>query len=413
MPRTPGRIFADGPPDLAEILVAALRAPQIDEETADSLTHPFHTYPARLHPATARILVELVARNAAPSDMIVDPFCGSGTVLVEARAAGFRSLGVDLNPLACLVAHAKTWTVTQRRRMELRDTAARIGRQVLEAGKSARRANAEPSPLRKPRGFDPNARDRRLAAWFQPHTRRELELLATLVDEIHEDDAELGDVLLACVSAILYKVSSRSSDTDGTWIDRNVPRGNAARLFVQRAIGLADGLDDLSYQQGEQPKIHEYDARGLGDLVAPGGAVGIITSPPYAGTYDYAEHQRLRFDFLCLRHRAMDEGEIGSRRSFANNSREALVRWRTALAETVATIAKALVPNGFAALVVGDSVVSSHAVYALDDLRDALTDDLQLAAWASQERPMLGSIERTAFGERYKAEHIVLLHRRP
>ena len=83
MPRSPGRITADGPRDLAEALVASLRAPVDDDVAADSLTHPFHTYPAKLHPATARILVDVVA-DGARRGPLVDPFCGSGTVLIEA-----------------------------------------------------------------------------------------------------------------------------------------------------------------------------------------------------------------------------------------------------------------------------------------------------------------------------------------
>ena len=50
MPRAPGRIAADGVRASAEVLVAALRAPQRDHDVAESLTHPFHGYPARLHP---------------------------------------------------------------------------------------------------------------------------------------------------------------------------------------------------------------------------------------------------------------------------------------------------------------------------------------------------------------------------
>src|SRR5688572_5460589 len=99
MPRAPGRIFADGDRNLAEAAVAALRAPQIEHDVAETLTHPFHSYPARLHPATARILVDVVG-----GDNLLDPFCGSGTVLVEAQAAGAHAIGVDLNPLAILVA---------------------------------------------------------------------------------------------------------------------------------------------------------------------------------------------------------------------------------------------------------------------------------------------------------------------
>jgi hypothetical protein len=48
MPRTAGRIHRDGRTATATVLVAALEAAQKDRETADTLTHPFHTYPARL-----------------------------------------------------------------------------------------------------------------------------------------------------------------------------------------------------------------------------------------------------------------------------------------------------------------------------------------------------------------------------
>ena len=56
-------------------------------------------------------------------------------------------------------------------------------------------------------------------------------VIAAFTDNIH--DQELAQILTACLSAILYKVSSRTSDTNDTWIDRNVPRG--ARLSPDRA----------------------------------------------------------------------------------------------------------------------------------------------------------------------------------
>ncbi len=173
MPRAPGRLVSGGDRDAAEGLAAALRAPGVDHDVAESLTHPFHSYPARLHPATARVLVEVVGGGGSGRGRtIVDPFCGSGTTLVEARAAGFRATGVDLNPLAVLVARAKTWTVPARRRKELRDAGHAISGAVLAAGRAARRAGAEPAPMRRPAGFDPNARNRRLASWLLPHVRR-------------------------------------------------------------------------------------------------------------------------------------------------------------------------------------------------------------------------------------------------
>jgi putative RNA methylase family UPF0020 len=413
MPRAPGRIVGDGARASAEALIAALRAPQRDHEVAESLSHPFHGYPARLHPATARVLVELVGQGAGRAPL-VDPFCGSGTALVEARAAGLAAIGSDLNPLAVLVARAKTWTAPVARRKQLHRVGHEITGQVLAAGKAARRAQApgaEPAAMRKPAGFDPNARNRRLASWFAPHVRRELELIAAHLDELRTGDPELADVLTACLSAILYKVSSRSSDTDPTWVARNVPRGAAARYFAQRVELLSAGLHDMARVPGPPPRVVEHDARRLGELVPDGSAAGVITSPPYAGTYDYAEHQRLRFDFLALRHRELDAGEIGSRRSFESDP-DAGAAWRAALADSLDAIARALAPGRSAALVIGDSVARGRAIYALDDVRGALTDDLVLEAWASQHRPMLGGREHRAFGDRPKAEHIVLLRRR-
>ena len=411
MPRTAGRIHRDGLTATATVLVEALEAGQQDRETAETLTHPFHTYPARLHPATAKVLVEFIGDGAGRTQPILDPFCGSGTVLVEARANGLRTIGTDLNPLAILVARAKTWTVPPRKRSQLRELGHSIAGASLAAGKAARRSGAETAPLRKPRGFDPNARNRRLASWFAPHVRRELEDLAARIDEVAEDDGEVAGILTACVSAILYKVSSRTSDTDGTWVDRNIGRGMAARLFVQRVDLLVAGLDDLAKTHAPLPEVHELDIRKLADVVPDGSAAGVVTSPPYAATYDYAEHQRLRFDFLGLRHRDFDAGEIGSRRSFDDDPAEAHRKWKKALAGSLGKIATALAPGRAAAIVIGDSVAKGRALHALDDLREALTGDLVIEAWASQERPMLRSTERRSFGDRPKAEHIVVLRR--
>jgi SAM-dependent methyltransferase len=411
MPRAPGKIFRDGVTASATVLVEALTAAQTDRETAETLTHPFHTYPARLHPATAKILVEYVAQGAARTQPIVDPFCGSGTVLVEARVHGLRAVGVDLNPLAVLVARAKTWTVPPKHRNALEKVAHAIAGASIAAGKAARRSGAEPGRMRKPTGFDPNARDRRLKSWFAPHVRRELEDLSARIDEVRGEDGELADVLRACLSAILYKVSSRTSDTDSTWIDRKIGRGAAARLFGQRADLLSAGLADLSRNHGTLPEVFELDARRLGEVVPDGTAAGIVTSPPYPGTYDYADHQRLRFDFLALRHRDLDEGELGPRRAFEHDPPAAYQAWRTAHAQVIAAMGRALAPGRAAILVLGDSVARGRALYALDELRDALTADLAIEAWASQERPMLGAVERRAFGDRPKAEHAVMLRR--
>jgi SAM-dependent methyltransferase len=410
----PGRIDADGDPGAARALADALREGR-DRDVAESLTHPFHTYPARMHPATARALVDITLGGAAPDALLVDPFCGSGTTLVEARFAGIHAIGCDLSPLAVLIAKAKTWTVAPARRRAVRDLAHRITGEVMAAGKQARRATWDAPPERKPEGFDPNARNRRVGPWFAPHVRRELEDLATRIERVREGDAEAADILTAALSAILYKVSFRQSDTDPSKVERRIARGAPARLFAERMELLRVGLDDLGRRRTVQPEVFMIDARKLGEKVPAGTAAAIVTSPPYAGTYDYAETQRLRFDFLGIRHREMDEGEIGARRSFEARTPDpqaAFGKWRADLADVMDSIATALRKGGLAALVVGDSVAAGRAMRADDDVRSALDDRLSLVARAWQERVSLNAVERRAFGERGKREHIILLERR-
>jgi len=74
-------------------------------------------------------------------------------------------------------------------------------------------------------------------------------------------------------------------------------------------------------------------------------------------------------------------------------------------------MADALAPGRAAAIVIGDSMAKGRGIYALDDVREALPGDLDIEAWASQERPMLGTGEKRAFAERPKAEHIILLRK--
>src|SRR5262249_55559426 len=70
----------------------------------DQLTHYLFRYPAKFHPPVARALLE---RYSEPGDTVLDPFCGSGTLLVEALVSDRSSVGIDVDPVATLVSRAK------------------------------------------------------------------------------------------------------------------------------------------------------------------------------------------------------------------------------------------------------------------------------------------------------------------
>ena len=73
----------------------------------ERVTHLVHPYPAKLLRSIPAFFVSV--REIAPEGTVVcDPFCGSGTVLLEAMCAGFDSVGLDVNPLATLISRVKT-----------------------------------------------------------------------------------------------------------------------------------------------------------------------------------------------------------------------------------------------------------------------------------------------------------------
>ena len=68
-----------------------------------SLLHP---YPARFIESIPYKLITEIGLNE--NERVLDPFCGSGTTLLEAQKLGYESVGIDLNPIACLISRVKT-----------------------------------------------------------------------------------------------------------------------------------------------------------------------------------------------------------------------------------------------------------------------------------------------------------------
>ncbi len=69
------------------------------------LTHGIHPYTAKLIPHIPRYFIE---KYTEKNEVILDPFCGSGTTLLEARLLERNAIGIDINPLAILLSKVKT-----------------------------------------------------------------------------------------------------------------------------------------------------------------------------------------------------------------------------------------------------------------------------------------------------------------
>lgn len=86
--------------DISTILTNAVR----DRKQIAGWTHNFYRYPARFSPQFAQAAIECFSK---PSDLVLDPYMGGGTVVVEGVAAGRHVVGNDLNSLATFIARVK------------------------------------------------------------------------------------------------------------------------------------------------------------------------------------------------------------------------------------------------------------------------------------------------------------------
>src|SRR6516165_11443170 len=75
------------------------------QKPVNGLTHNYYRYPARFSPQFARGAIEAFSR---PGDVVLDPFMGGATTLVEARAAGRHAIGSDINSLSVFLGRVKT-----------------------------------------------------------------------------------------------------------------------------------------------------------------------------------------------------------------------------------------------------------------------------------------------------------------
>jgi hypothetical protein len=394
-----GETSTEGDEEFAAKLARALDVPPApqgrNEEGPDRAhVHGFHAYPARLHPITAARLIDLVS---APH--ILDPFCGSGTVLVEAMIAGMRATGIDLNPVAVRLSACKTRIRTED---GLRDLVS-----------AAERVRAHADDRRKKKAGATRRYDREDVRLFEPHVLLELDGIASGIRA--EKDPHTRRDLEMVLSAILVKVSRKQSDTSQASAPRRLAAGWTAKLFVRKT-------EELARRAGDFNKLVPSGTRSarvlMGDAlraerIADASIGAIITSPPYAATYDYLAHHALRMRWLGLESRALERGEVGARRSYeALAPSVAREKFEGEISRFFAMASRVLVPGGTLALVIADSGVRGGALRADAIVRAAMrSHPLRFVARASQKRPHFHARGSAAFRREARSEHAILLKR--
>jgi len=387
-------VETDGDAESAAKLAHALDVPPASQEAGKegpdrAHVHGFHAYPARLHPTTAARLIDL-----AGAPHVLDPFCGSGTVLVESMIAGLAATGIDLNPLAVRLSECKT--------------RARTDEEIAEIPTAAQRIRAHADERRTKRAGATHrygAADVRL---FDPHVLLELDGLAS---RIALEKGHLRRDLEIVLSAILVKVSRRASDTREHETPRRIAAGYTAKLFFRKAEELARRLREFHalVSNDARARVIEGDSLEMRETAA-----AIVTSPPYAATYDYLEHHEARMRWLRLDSNALARGEMGARRRYATlDPRAAREEFQSELARFFSAAVRALPSRGKIAIVIADSGVRGGALRADEIARAAARQSGAIfVARASQRRPHFHARGQAAFRREPRAEHAILFETR-
>lgn len=360
------------------------------EDNVDSFTHGFHAYPARMHPMIARGVLE---HYATAGDRILDPFCGSGTVLVEALLGGMRARGVDLNPVAVRVAAVKCQPMRGGMKEKFEARIAGIVAASRERVKKRIRARA-PLDATARRGYD-------------THVLLEL---AGIYEEIGKlESGPDKNAALVLLSAIVVKFSRQRADTSNESAPKRIGKGVPTSFFERKTAELLRRWDELAEACSQLPEVHrpkivEGNTSNL-RAAMPGrfSAHLILTSPPYGGTYDYVDHHALRYPWFGVSPKAMLAGELGARRHLSG--RGAHDKWDAQVGTMLASMASVLEHTGQCVLLVGDAEIGGKRVNAAKQLeRLAPEHGLRAVGWASQRRTDWR-------GGEPRAEHLVLLRR--
>jgi DNA modification methylase len=253
------------------------------------VTHGLHPFKGKFYPQLAKSLLNI---SGAPlGGRVFDPFCGSGTFILEGMLNGFAAYGCDFNPLAAKIAGAKTAILCVPR-----DVADLAMRSILE--RMARRRGALPSSLDQ----FPSATHEELLNWFAAPVLYKINWLLGQVRLF--GDLSLVDFFEVLISSLIRDVSQQDP-TDLRIRRRKEPLEDAPvfELFHERLEQQHYRMQKYWSVAGRQPGrvippiVRQGDSRQSETMVTLGldanSVECVVTSPPYATALPYIDTDRL------------------------------------------------------------------------------------------------------------------------
>ena len=251
-------------------------------EKTKSYTHGMHTYPAMFIPQVARRLLETYSKEG---DTICDIFCGSGTALVESKLLGRNAYGIDLNPLAVFLAHAKTTPIDPQKLVkEYMALLMRI--ETMKDNKIER-------PVFKNIDF-----------WFKDRVIIKLDELKRAIQDVN--NKKVQDFLMVAFSeTVRYSSNTKTGEfklvrVKGEKLEKHDP--DVIKIFRKHAekniVGMTEFTKDAK-KDSFTKIIYGDSSKGIG--IKENSLDFIITSPPYGDsrtTVAYGQFSRLSSQWI-------------------------------------------------------------------------------------------------------------------
>lgn len=252
-------------------------------------THTIHRFPGKFVPQVARELIRLTGIEPG-SGRVCDPFCGSGTTLVEASVTGIDSVGADFDPLGALISRVKTTPLSPAEVEALNEH----WRWAIPEEGSATLAPDVPN----------------LGHWF---SRRHVTQLSAIKERCLMLPDRLREFSLVVFSSIIRRVSNADDQTQKTYVSGTLAKSppQPRELFPSMLSRAIAGMAQYSAACLAEPLVLRADAR------APLGVRlnGIATSPPYLDSIDYVYNQMLEYFWLHEELGLADASQIRALRS--------------------------------------------------------------------------------------------------
>jgi DNA modification methylase len=233
--------------------------------------HGLHLYPARMIPQIAN---RLIRENSSFGQTILDPFCGSGSVLAEAMILGRNAIGMDINPLAIMISKAKTSPIAPERLALVLDEILRSIERYIHLNRENKY---------KPEAFY----FKNIYHWFSKDVVNDLLIIKESIEKARVHDESIQNLLRVCFSATLLKASNIAFADNpyfaraktGKALEKHAP--NVLEVFKKNAYDYLERMKVFQelVPKGVSAKVIEHDSRHM--PLEDDSVDLIVTSPPY------------------------------------------------------------------------------------------------------------------------------------